>query len=74
MLSETAGLGVVDQGPGWFEPIGGVSGINNLITSINHSPDLSAYPGSGGLCFGEEDKRETEREREGEREKIIKKA
>ena len=73
MLSETARLGVVDQGPGWFEPIGGVSGIANLITNINHSPNLSAYPSSCGLCFGEEDERETGKERGGER-KSLKKA
>ncbi|XP_062146304.1 scarecrow-like protein 22 [Alnus glutinosa] len=48
-LDGNAGLGVVDQGPGGFEPIGGVSGTGNLITSINPSPNLSAFPASGGF-------------------------
>jgi hypothetical protein len=48
-LDGNAGLGVVDQGPGGFEPIGGVSGTGNLVTSINPSPNLSAFPASGGF-------------------------
>jgi hypothetical protein len=38
-----------------LEPIGGVLGTSNLITSINQSQSFSVL-GSGGLCFGEEDK------------------
>lgn len=48
-LEGIAALGVVDQGLGGLEPMGGVSTFGNLISSINQNPNLSAYPASGGF-------------------------
>uniref|UniRef100_A0A2N9GGX5 Uncharacterized protein n=1 Tax=Fagus sylvatica TaxID=28930 RepID=A0A2N9GGX5_FAGSY len=42
-LDGNAGLGIVDQGPGVFDHIGGGG---NVIASINHNPNLPSYPSS----------------------------
>ncbi|KAG2681511.1 hypothetical protein I3760_11G148800 [Carya illinoinensis] len=49
-LDGNARLGIVDQGPGVFETIGGVSTTGNLIASVNQNPNFLAYSGSGGFA------------------------
>ncbi|KAB1217026.1 Scarecrow-like protein 6 [Morella rubra] len=49
-LDGNAGLGIVDQGPGVFEPVGGVSAAGNLIASVNHNPNFFAYSASVGFA------------------------